>query len=1296
VTDPDTTAGATGMDADDDLVAASELLHPYVPRLVRRWLVDEPETRWRSVDGTLVFVDISGFTRLSERLAEHGRIGAEELTEAIGTCFAGLLAVAYRVGGTLLKFGGDALLVLFTGDGHATRGCRAAVGMRRELHRIGRIDSSAGRVRLAMSVGVHTGHVDLFLVGRSHRELLITGSAATQAARMEAVADAGEIVVSPATADRIPTAVLGEAKGPGWLLRTAPSTPDAPVVPGTSWTDAHLLTCIPRGLREHLLAGHQEPEHRLVTIAFLRFSGIEAMLERDGPAAALDALDQLVGGVQDAVDQHGVTFLASDIDADGGKLILTAGAPSSGGNDEERMLLALQQVVAAGPPLPLEVGVNVGHVFAGDIGPAYRRTYTVMGDAVNLAARVMSRAEPGDVLAADEVLAASSTAFETRALAPFMVKGRSAPVSASTVGRVLGTRSIHVRTELPFVGRAAELDAFERARDAARAGTGRLVEIVGEVGIGKSRLLAACRDRAAELSVQALVCELHRATTPYGAARRLFRGLLGISNEAGADEAGQALLTVVRAELPELVEWAPLLAVVFGAEVEATATTASLDGSYLRPRLHDAVTRFLGWRWPGPTLLTVEDLQWMDEASLDVLRSIATQARQQPWLICTTVRDDPDRAPLLDDVVTLVLAPLDAEATSSLVAAATSTAPLPRHELALLAERSAGNPLFLQELVTSAIADGGVAELPDSVESLVTARIDRLPPEERRVLRFVSVLGQRFPRELAAAVLPDPVPGGRGVWDRLGDFIEQDGDAVRFRHAVIRDVAYGGLRYGLRRELHAKAGDVIAASARGRREQQAGLLAVHFLHAQRYDEAWRYALIAAEHARALYANAEAAAFLERALAAARKLEGLDATEVAAVYERLGDVRDHMGIYREAAAAYRQARRLHPPDPVTEARLILKQAQQHGWLNRYSQALRWIRRGLRLLEDLDGTDAARQRAQLEAWYARFCEEEGRHRLALRWCRRTIATAQAAGEREALAHAYRIYDRARANLGQLDELRYSEDALRIYEELDDLRGQAVVANNLAAFAYFHGDWSRTREHLERALGICRRSGDENGVAMATYNLGHLLCDQGRLEEASELLGIALRIDQAGGHRVGVATAQRELALIAARTGRLDDAHALLDDALDAFQDVGAEVEVIDTLAVRAESHLHAGEPASALTAVDEALRRSDALGGVSAQAPFVHRLRGYALLQRGDPAAARDALDESLAAGRAREMDYEVALTLRALGVLADAAPAAAADLSSDAMTTEAQAIFDRLGVVRPPGIDTTIVPGGTDA
>ena len=188
-------------------------LRPYLPRMLIDWLAEAPGTMLREVDGTIVFVDISGFTKMSERLARNGKVGAEEVTDVIGAVFARLLSVAYGDGGGLIKFGGDALLLLFTGHDHPIKGARAAVGMRKALRDIGAIETTAGKVTLRMSVGVHSGTFHFFLVGESHRELIITGPAATETVSMEGAAVAGEILASQATAEALPPAVLGQAEG---------------------------------------------------------------------------------------------------------------------------------------------------------------------------------------------------------------------------------------------------------------------------------------------------------------------------------------------------------------------------------------------------------------------------------------------------------------------------------------------------------------------------------------------------------------------------------------------------------------------------------------------------------------------------------------------------------------------------------------------------------------------------------------------------------------------------------------------------------------------------------------------------------------------------------------------------------------------------------------------------------------------------------------------------------------------------------------------------------------------------
>src|ERR1700746_1585336 len=188
------------MSADPDVSDRAAELVSFVPRLTIEWLRSSPELRWLEGDGTLAFVDISGFTAMSEQRSSLGRAGAEEVTDVMNATFSALLEEAYALGGGLLKFGGDALLLLYQGDDHGARAARAAFEMRRTLRAIGRPRTSAGSVQLRMHAGLHTGRFQFFLVGDSHRELLVTGPAASRTVEMEAASEAGEILVSPETA----------------------------------------------------------------------------------------------------------------------------------------------------------------------------------------------------------------------------------------------------------------------------------------------------------------------------------------------------------------------------------------------------------------------------------------------------------------------------------------------------------------------------------------------------------------------------------------------------------------------------------------------------------------------------------------------------------------------------------------------------------------------------------------------------------------------------------------------------------------------------------------------------------------------------------------------------------------------------------------------------------------------------------------------------------------------------------------------------------------------------------------
>jgi class 3 adenylate cyclase len=233
------------------LPSSARDLTPYVPRLVVHWLRETPDALRREVEGTLAFVDISGFTAMSERLAEKGKLGAEEVTEVMNRTFERLLDVSYSAGGGLLKFGGDALLLLFTGENHPERACDAAYGMRKALRALGRPRTSAGLVTLKMHVGLHSDLFDFFLVGDSHRELLLTGPGVTRTVEMEGAAEAGEILISEETAEVLPERVLGEEKEGGRLLKGPPGA-EGGIEPLPPLDGLDLGVGVPERVRRHL------------------------------------------------------------------------------------------------------------------------------------------------------------------------------------------------------------------------------------------------------------------------------------------------------------------------------------------------------------------------------------------------------------------------------------------------------------------------------------------------------------------------------------------------------------------------------------------------------------------------------------------------------------------------------------------------------------------------------------------------------------------------------------------------------------------------------------------------------------------------------------------------------------------------------------------------------------------------------------------------------------------------------------------------------------------------------------
>lgn len=1121
----------------------------YVPRLLRDREPGSP--RFWTTTGTLVFADISGFTKLSERLARTGRAGSEELVTAISGVFTPLIDDILAAGGDVLKFGGDALLFLVTGEAHAARAISAAVAMRATLRRVGVVQTATGAVRLRMSVGAHSGDFQCLLVGRDHEELVIVGPDASTTVAMEGTAEAGEILVSPATAALLPASCIGRPKGDGLLIRRSPKvlTADHVRVDAAPAEDCF----VPLALRGRLESIVAESEHRQVTVAFLHFGGVDTLLDTVGIEETHRRADELASTVVEICGQIGVTIICTDIADDGAKFMLACGAPDAYPDSEARMLRACRGILDRDHGLPVRIGVNRGPVYAGAVGSAARFTYSTMGDAVNLAARVMGKASPGQLLATAAVVNRCGRRFDLSPLEPFMVKGKSQPVHAYSVGRVRHQQSALRPGGAAFVGRSAERDELTQRLTAAERGHGGSAAVIGDTGMGKSQLVARATESWTHRQIT-VDCEQYESATPYFALRQLLRAAASIDDGAPADMAGDRLRVLVDSKCPQLAPWLPLLALATDAATPSTTEVDELKAEYRRSKLAEVATELLDAVVPGPLLVIVEDATWMDDPSAEVFRALLRTARQRQWLIAMTSR--PETSTGLDaraaDTV-IELEPLTRDDIAEIYRSVAGRWP-PPHVLDELVARADGNALFAVEL-SAAVERDGLRALPPSIEDLVGAHLDRLDVDDRRCLRYAAVAGSRISLPLLQRALGDLLPSLHDPHQmaRLSEFLEPvGGDEYVFRHDVFRRVAYEALPYARRRELHGRIAEAMLQD--GERDDALPLLSLHFVAAQRPNEAWSYSVRAGDRAMLLFAPVEAARFYKRALEVAPRLE-LDPDQVRQIAQSMGDAYRLAAQYDEAAAAYAAARK-RAADPFAAAEVMLREGILRERMGRYRAAVRWYLRGLRTLPEASDCERSHSlTAQLDVELAAARYRQGRLEDSIRWCLAALPAAAVAGDRDAEGHAYYLLDAAYTDLGSEAAQQYRERALPIFRELGDLVREADVLNNLGIDAYYEGRLDEALAYYERCRALRIRAGDVVGAAVAANNIGEVYSDEGRFAEAGQLFHHAMQVFEAVDYPIGYALAAGNLGVLAARDGRPAEARNLLVDARNRFEALGA---------------------------------------------------------------------------------------------------------------------------------------------
>jgi ABC-type oligopeptide transport system substrate-binding subunit/class 3 adenylate cyclase len=910
-------------------------------------------------DGVAMIADISGFTPLTEALTQglsEGQ-GAEELTRTLTAVFTPLIAEIHAFRGTVIKFSGDALIIWF---GRPKRGHRSAVirraltcawHMQQRIQIDGQIPTPIGIVTLKMKIGLAYGPVKRFNLGLAEYgyEDVLAGATLDLMAEAEHQAEPGEIVLPRATAVRLPyTFTVSQWRGRfavvGSLFRPARRLPWPLMRPLPNRQEAlskELAPYLPRPIYEALLSGQaQVAELKPVVSLFIQFHG----LDYDADPAIREKLQSYFVTAQRVVARYNGR-LNRLITGDKGSLLhIIFGAPRTVEEQEERAVRCALDLQAECGGLPFitmqRVGVSLGRVFVGPVGSPVRHDYTTMGDSINLSARLMQQAADDQVLLETAVRQQLGPEFKLTDLGTIQVKGKAEPIHIFSVE---GVRAQRVRRQVkqiqPVFGREAEMAALRHRIANLAHGQGSMMTLVGDVGMGKTLIFDVLRAETEGQWVEnpeTAGIWAGGISLAYGQLFSgylfidLLRDLLNLPADATPDQTSQYLLRHCQDVFGEarLESTYPYLAKFMGLPLtgDYAQRIEGLAGESLRWQVFELVPemlRVLSGR--HPIILTLDDLQWADPTSLQLVETLLPLLADVPIFIILAMRPEADSqawakaqhqlaefilaegrgerreergerrkergtrgdSKLTVSSLTVTLAELDEWAAAQVIS---HHAPnLPQRLMTYLVEKGGGNPLFLVEMVRTLAAKGLLSgevdlqtialdalDLPNSVQGLLLAQLDRLAVEARHTLQMAAVIGKTFLHK----VLETIAGAEQQVQNQLAelerrDYIQPDRDdlgaAHTFRHILIQESAYNTLLHERRRDYHRQTAEALERLFPAAIAEQAAFLAYHYEQAEELNKAIYYLNQTADQARLLYAHEEADLLYGRILTLLEKL-----------------------------------------------------------------------------------------------------------------------------------------------------------------------------------------------------------------------------------------------------------------------------------------------------------------------------------------------------------------------------------------------------------------------------------------
>lgn len=1015
---------------------------------------------------------------------------------------------------------------------------------------------------------------------------------------------------------------------------TPPTAAPVDLAPASAPPEADALRSFVTGqVADRLIesGGELSEERRLVTALFADLSGFTPLSERLDAEELLEVIDPIIRALSDIVGRYEgfVEKFAGDA------LLALFGAPVAHEDDAVRAVLVADEMhrelarlrAHLGPDaadLTLHIGVNTGHGVARLIGSSVRMDYAVLGDSVILAQRLESAAPPGETYIGETTARLLGERFELEPVGPLTLKGKAEPVPAWRLLAEKAAAEQHATGErhtAPLVGRAEEVGAVTAVLEALAAGSGGVMTLVGEPGVGKSRLTDEARLASGALGIRWLEarCLSYGAGLAYWPYLDLVRRVAGIriedAPERGRDALVESLAAIGR---PQLL---PFLARAIGLPPTPDDPTAGLEPEAFRRGLHEALAEWLrATAGEQPLVLAIEDGHWADSSTIGLTLELARTFATDPIMLYVTAR--PTDGGLVDRLggpdarmaLSIRLEPLDEGGVTELAEHLLGGQP-PHRLTPVLVDRGAGNPFFVQETVRSLVEQEALyragdrwelrpgwdaSDVPPTIEGVLAARLDALAAPAGRLLGIASVIGRRVRLALLRAVAESSdleTPLGQlesaGFLDSAG---EAQDEAMVFHHALMQEVAYGRLIRRRRRALHLRTADA-AETLYGSGDDVIDLLARHLYLGGAGSRAIEYLLRAGERARALFANAEAILDYQRAVELVRA-DPAQADRLPELLLALADLHELVGDYDDARRLYEEVRdltgdlrawrgiatTLRSQGAYAQARQVLQEALALSSSDGPDMRPLWFELGWTLSmthPTADALDALRRGLgtgnQRDAWRGRLLLEIGRI---------TAVAGLPADALDSVLDAVAIFTEVSDVVGRATALRVLggiyDDLGRYHDAVEALRQSIALAERSGSAAELGGaliNLGVTQTHLEdlegalasnrRALDQFERLGHLSGRAVAHVNLADARTRLGQLDEALHHADRALAMTREAGHQGLLGDALKTKALILLKLGHTDEARSNAMEAERLFQDIGAELMAEEARAIATEA-------------------------------------------------------------------------------------------------------------------------------